>query len=107
MGDATVGAVGIVNDGDNVGGRSRSGGFDKEDALVLADEDTAAVFVDNAKVVTSALPLLAAHLRTWLQGRGWQRRVGRGQQQWAEAAAILSTMQGQFLTTTEQNNLEN
>ncbi len=34
-GDAVVGAVGIVNDGDDVGGERGPGGFDKEEALVL------------------------------------------------------------------------
>ncbi len=35
-GDAAVGAVSAVNDGDNVGDGRGPGGFDKEDALVLA-----------------------------------------------------------------------
>ncbi len=30
-----VGAVGVVNDGDNVGGGRGPGGFNKEDTLVL------------------------------------------------------------------------
>jgi hypothetical protein len=43
--------------GDNVGGGCRPGGFDKQGALVLATEAAAKLIVDNAKVVTSALPL--------------------------------------------------
>jgi hypothetical protein len=79
-GDAAVGAVGVVNDGDSDGGGCGLGGFDKEDALILAAEAAAALIVDDAKVATSALPLLVARLRTWLRGRGWQGEVGRGQQ---------------------------
>ncbi len=62
-GDAAVGAFGIVNDGDNIGGGRRSAGLNKEDALVFTAEAAAALIMDNAKVATLALPLLAAHLR--------------------------------------------
>jgi hypothetical protein len=49
-GDAMVGAFGILNDGDNIGGKSRRGDFDKEDALVLTAEAVAALLVDDTKV---------------------------------------------------------
>ncbi len=41
-GDAALGAVGVVNDGDDVGGGRGPGGFDEEYALVLAAEAMAA-----------------------------------------------------------------
>ncbi len=56
-GDAAVGAVGVVNDRDNIGGGCRPSGFNKEDALVLMAEATATLIVDNTKVVMSALLL--------------------------------------------------
>jgi hypothetical protein len=77
-GDAVVGAVGIVNDRDNVGGGREPGGFDKEDALVLAAEAAAVLIVEDANVAMLALPLLAAHLRMWLQGRGQWGGGGEG-----------------------------
>jgi hypothetical protein len=75
-------------------------GLTKMDTLVLAAEAAAALVVDNAKVETSALPLLAARLRTQLQGRRRRGGVERGQQQQAAVVAIMPTMQGQFLTMT-------
>jgi hypothetical protein len=47
-GDAAVGAVGIVNDGDDVGGGRGPGGFDEEEALVLAAEAAAVLIADDA-----------------------------------------------------------
>jgi hypothetical protein len=47
-GDAAVGAVGIVNDGDDIGGGRGPGGFDKEEALVLAAEAAAVLIADDA-----------------------------------------------------------
>ncbi len=98
VGDAAVGAFGVVNDGDNVVGGRGPGGFNREDVLVLAAETAATLIVDNAKVAMLALTLLYLRLRTWLQERGRQIGVGQGQQQWAAAAAIMPTMRGQTLT---------
>jgi hypothetical protein len=47
-GDAAVGAVGIVNDRDDIGGRRGTGGFNKEEALVLAAEAMAVLIADDA-----------------------------------------------------------
>jgi hypothetical protein len=47
-GDAAVGAVGVVNDGDDVGGGRGPGGFDEEEALVLAAEAAAVLIADDA-----------------------------------------------------------
>jgi len=41
------GAVGILNDGDNVGGGHGPTGFDEEDALVLAADAAAALISDD------------------------------------------------------------
>ncbi len=78
-GDAAVGAVGIVNDGDNVGVGRRPCGIFKEDALVLAAEATATLIVDNTKVARPVLPLLVVHLRMRLGGRRRRGGMGRGQ----------------------------
>ncbi len=43
-----MGAVGVVNDGDDVSGGRGSRGFDKEEALVLAAEAAAVLIADDA-----------------------------------------------------------
>jgi hypothetical protein len=47
VGDAAVGAVSIVNDGDDVGGGRRPVGFDEENILVLVAEAAAALIADD------------------------------------------------------------
>jgi hypothetical protein len=47
-GDAAVGAVGVVNDGDDVGGGCGLGEFDEEEALVVAAEAAAVLIADDA-----------------------------------------------------------
>ena len=47
-GDAAVGVVGALNDGDDVGGGCGPGWFDTEDALVLAADAVATLIADNA-----------------------------------------------------------
>jgi hypothetical protein len=47
-GDAAVGAVGIVNDGDDVSGGRGPGGFDEEETLILVAEAAAVLITDDA-----------------------------------------------------------
>ncbi len=47
-GDAAVGAVGIVNDRDDICDGRRPSGFDEEEALVLAAEAEAVLIADDA-----------------------------------------------------------
>ena len=60
VGDAAVGAVGVVNDGDDVGGGRRPVGFDEENVLVLVAEAAAALIADDAIGSNSGVAIVSS-----------------------------------------------
>ncbi len=76
-GDAAVGAVGVVNDGEDVGGGCGPGGFDEEEALVLAAEAAVMLIADDTDggdggvaVVGGAFEEVVARAGTTTMGGG-------------------------------------
>ena len=98
--NAAVGAVGVANDRDEIGGRRGPSGFDKEDALVLVAEAAAALIADDADGGDSGITVVCGTFEDAVARAGqvgWGQ-VGHGRRRWA-AAAIMLTLRVQFLTT--------
>ena len=91
VGDAAVGAVGVVNDGDDVGGGLGPGGFDEEEALVLAAEAAAVLIADDADGGNGGVAVV---------GGAFEEAVARaGASGPGTPTAIMLTLREQFLTT--------
>jgi hypothetical protein len=80
-GDAAVGAVGVVNAGDNVGGGRGPGGFNEEEALVLAAESAAVLITNNANGGNGSVAVL---------GRAFEEAVARAGRAGASGAGTTT-----------------